>query len=373
MGILDLFAVNHAAKPKIKAAEEYLVPYGSGFSFIDFPSTATRAEAMQVPAVARARGIMCGTVGSLPLHAYNKTTQARVYGNTLLTQPDPSLPLAVTMSWTAEDLLFEGVAYWEILEVSPEDRRPTRARRVEPHYVTYTVDVLDEIITQFYVRGKPVPMSGVGSLIMFNGIDEGILSRGGRTIHTALQIEKAISRMAAEPVPATVLKNSGVDLPADQVTSMLSAWKKARQERSTAYLSGQLDIQTLGFDATQMQLAENRLGMASEIARMVNIPAWYLNAEAASMTYTNVTSERRSLIDFSIRPTLIMPIEQRLSMPDITPITQEVRFGLDDYLRGNPLEQVEVIGKMIELGLIDTDEARGMLDLVERGRENDRN
>lgn len=369
MGLLDLFALNPAAKAPVQAAEQYLVPYSSGFTFVDFPSTATRAEAMQVPAVARARGIMCGTVGALPLHAYNKTTQARVYGNPLLTQPDPSLPLSVTMSWTAEDLLFEGVAYWEILEVSPEDRRPTRARRIEPHYVTYTVNQYDEFITQFYVKGKPVPMSGVGSLIMFNGIDEGILARGGRTIHSALQIEKAISRMAAEPVPATVLKNSGVDLPAEQVTNMLSAWKKARQERSTAYLSGQLDIQTLGFDATQMQLAENRLGMASEIARMVNIPAWYLNAEAASMTYTNVTSERRSLIDFSIKPTLLLPIEQRLSMPDITPITQEVRFDLDEYLRGNPLEQVEIIGKMLELGLIDISAGRRMLDLIEEGSE----
>jgi hypothetical protein len=202
---------------------------------------------------------------------------------------------------------------------------------------------------------------------MFNGIDEGILSRGGRTIHTALAIEKAISRMAAEPVPATVLKNSGVDLPSEQVTNMLAAWKKARQERSTAYLAGNLDIQTLGFDATQMQLAENRMGMASEIARLMNIPAWYLNAEAASMTYTNVQTERRSLLDFSIIPTLAKPLEQRLSMPDITPITQDVRFSLDEFLRGNPLEEAEVVGKYLELDLIDIPTARGMLDLVEKG------
>ncbi len=367
MGLLDFFTVNPVAK-KIDAAAN-LVPYSSGYTFVDFPSTATRAEAMQVPAVARARGIMCGTVGSLPVHAYNKTTQSRVYGNPLLTQPDPSLPLSVTMSWTAEDLLFSGVAYWEVLAVSPEDGRPTQARRVDPFYVTYTINEYDTIITQFFVRGRPVPMTGLGSLIMFNGIDEGILARGGRTIHSALQIEKAISRMAAEPVPTTVLKNSGVDLPEPQVTAMLAAWKRARQERSTAYLAGNLEIQTLGFDATQMQLAENRMGMASEIARMVNIPAWYLNAEAASMTYTNVTSERRSLIDFSIRPTLIMPIEQRLSMPDITPITQEVRFDLDDYLRGNAIDQIEVVGKMLELGLIDIPAGRRMLDLVEEGNE----
>jgi len=365
VGILDLFAVNHAAKKDIEAA--VLVPYQQTYQFFDFPAYVSRSDAMQVPAVARARGIMCGTVGSLPLHAYNKTTQARVYGNPLLTQPDPALPLSVSMAWTAEDLLFEGVAYWQILTVSSEDGRPTQARRIDPTKVTYSINEYDTEITQFYVQGRPVPMTGVGSLIMFNGIDEGILARGGRTIRSALELEKAISRMAAEPVPTTVLKNSGVDLPPEQVTNMLTAWKKARQERATAYLAGNLDIQTLGFDATQMQLAENRMGMASEIARLVNIPAWYLNAEAASMTYTNVTSERRSLIDFSIRPTLIVPIEQRLSMPDITPITQEVRFSLEDYLRGNPLEQIEVVGKMLELQLIDINEARGMLDLVERG------
>lgn len=373
MGLLDLFAVNYAPKQKeIDAAS--VVPYQSYYTYTDTPITANRQEAMQVPAVARARGIMCGTVGSLPLHAYNKTTGARVYGNPLLTQPDPDLPLSVTMAWTAEDLLFRGWSAWQVLAVSTEDGRPTQARRLDPDTVSWNTDYpTNTQISQFFYLGQPLPNSGVGSIIFFNGIDEGILARGGRTIHSAIQVEKAILRMAQEPVPTTVLKNSGVDLPAEQVTNLLTSWKRARQERATAYLAGNLEIQTLGFDAVQMQLAENRMGLASEVARMVNIPAWYLNAEAASMTYTNVTSERRSLIDFSIRPTLIMPIEQRLSMADITPITQEVRFSLEDYLRGNPLEQIEVIGKMLELELIDRDEARGMLDLVERGRENDRN
>jgi hypothetical protein len=33
------------------------------------------------------------------------------------------------------------------------------------------------------------------------------------------------------------------------------------------------------------------------------------------------------------------------------------------------MEQVEVVGKMLELGLIDIPAARGMLDLVEEGSE----
>jgi hypothetical protein len=36
-------------------------------------------------------------------------------------------------------------------------------------------------------------------------------------------------------------------------------------------------------------------------------------------------------------------------------------------LRGNPLEQIEVLGKMLEYGLIDVEEAREEMDLAPRG------
>jgi HK97 family phage portal protein len=118
-----------------------------------------------------------------------------------------------------------------------------------------------------------------------------------------------------------------------------------------------------------MQLTESRLNTAAEIARMCNIPAWYINAESASATYSNVSQERRSLVDFSLRP-FMSCIEERLTMVDVTPRGQKVRFDLDDYLRGNPLEQIEVLGKMLDYGLISVDEAREEMDLAPRGNEN---
>jgi HK97 family phage portal protein len=210
---------------------------------------------------------------------------------------------------------------------------------------------------------------GVGSLIMFSGIDEGILNRGGRTISTALKLEEAVQRMASEPNPTMVIKNTGVDLPAEQVSSLLASWKQSRATRSTAYLSGPLDVQTFGYDAQQMELSQSRLNTASEIARMMNIPAWYLNAESASATYSNVSAERRSLVDFSLSP-YMHAIEERLSMNDLTPRGQEVRFDLDDYLRGNPLEEIQVLTAMLDAGLISIDEARAEMDMAPRGNPN---
>ena len=368
MGFIDFLLGTDTVKPQVQAAATVAIPYYQQDFFTPFNTfRINRGDAMQVPAVARARNIICGTIGTLGLNAYNDVTYAKIEGRSLLKQPDPALPLCTTITWTCEDILFHGHAFWYVLAVSPEDGRPTQARRIDPTRVTFTTDLnTQEIINGFYLDGYLVPPMGVGSLIMFSGMDEGILNRGGRTISTALKLEEAVQRMASEPNPTMVIKNTGVDLPAEQVSSLLASWKQSRATRSTAYLSGPLDVQTFGYDAQQMELSSSRLNTASEIARLCNIPAWYLNAESASATYSNVSAERRSLVDFSLSP-IMHAIEERLSMNDLTPRGQEVRFDLDDYLRGNPLEEIQVLTAMLDAGLISIDEARAEMDLAPRG------
>ena len=368
MGFIDFLLGTDTVKPQVEAKATVAIPYYQQDFFTPFNTfRINRGDAMQVPAVARARNIICGTIGTLGLNAYNDVTYAKIEGRSLLKQPDPALPLCTTITWTCEDILFHGHAFWYVLAVSPEDGRPTQARRIDPTRVTFTTDLnTQEIINGFYLDGYLVPPMGVGSLIMFSGMDEGILNRGGRTISTALKLEEAVQRMASEPNPTMVIKNTGVDLPAEQVSSLLASWKQSRATRSTAYLSGPLDVQTFGYDAQQMELSSSRLNTASEIARLCNIPAWYLNAESASATYSNVSAERRSLVDFSLSP-IMHAIEERLSMNDLTPRGQEVRFDLDDYLRGNPLEEIQVLTAMLDAGLISIDEARAEMDLAPRG------
>ncbi len=52
-------------------------------------TTTTRPTAMSVPAVARARNIICGTIGSLPLTTFNRITGAYVDPHRVINQPDP--------------------------------------------------------------------------------------------------------------------------------------------------------------------------------------------------------------------------------------------------------------------------------------------
>jgi len=320
----------------------------------------TREQAMSVPAVARARNILCGTVGTLPLKEYNSQEQ-EITARKVIDQPDPAVPRSVTLTWLAEDLLFYGVGYLQVMDVSPQDGRPYKLRRINPNRVSYNLSTDRSLIESYNLDTNKLPNDGLGSLIVFQGWDEGVLKRAGRTIQTAIELEAAAYRMASEPVPQMVLNNEGMNLDGDSVAKLLASFKQARRDRSTAYTEGPIKIQTLGFDSAQMQLVEARSHAASEVARLMGIPAWYLNAESASSTYSNVSAERRSLLDFGARQ-IILAIEARLSMDDVTPRGQYVKFDVDDFLRGNPAEQSDIAIKLVAAGIITIDEARDMVD-----------
>ena len=328
----------------------------------------TREQAMTVPAIARSRNILAGSIGTIPMESYNRLTGARITNRTLIVQPDPALPRVNTITWLVDDLIFYGRGYLQVLDVSPEDGRPFRARRIDPRRIQATIDSSGTLITGYQVDSKNVPSSGLNSLIVFNAIDEGVLARGGMTISSAIALEQAAYNMASEPVPQMVLLNEGMNLPSDQVAAVQDSFRRARRERSTAYIEGPIKLEVVGMDSAQMQLVEARQHLSSEIARLMGIPAWYLNAENASATYSNVNSERRALVDFGLRNYLTI-IEDRLSMDDVTPRNQIVRFDLDDFLRGNAAERVEMSIKLYDSGIITRDEAREFIDISPAGSQ----
>jgi phage portal protein BeeE len=121
-----------------------------------------------------------------------------------------------------------------------------------------------------------------------------------------------------------------------------------------------------------MMLNEAKQYMATEIARLMNVPAYYISADMNnSMTYANVQDERRQFVSLSLQP-YISAIEARLSMNDITPSTQYISFDLDSgFLRANPMERLLVIEKMLALGLISVQDAMAMEELSPNGSASD--
>jgi HK97 family phage portal protein len=265
-------------------------------------------------------------------------------------------------------LLFYGVSYWRVTELYADDNRPARFEWVANTRVTFDLDILNEYVTGYYVDGVSVPMEGIGSLITFQAFDEGILARGKELIRAAADLNKAASIAASTPMPSGVLKNNGADLDPKEVQGLLAAWKSARNNRATAFLTSTLEYQATSFSPKEMMYDESKQFLATEIARMCNVPAIYVSADMnSSYTYTNVLDSRKDFVAYSLQP-FISAIEDRLSMDDITAHGNEVRFDLDkQFLRQDPMQELLVIEKLLSLGLITVEQAMEMTDQTPNG------
>jgi HK97 family phage portal protein len=249
-----------------------------------------------------------------------------------------------------------------------DDGRPSGFEWVANTRVTVTTDQYGDEVDYYSINGVRAPMSGVGSLVTFQSLLPGVLETGGRTIQAALDIQKAASVAAATPMATGFIKNSGADLPEAQIQGLLASWKAARNSRSTAYLTSTLDYQTIGYSPKEMMYNEASQYLATEIARLMNVPAYYISADMNnSMTYQNIIDGRKEFVAYSLQP-FISAIENRLSMDDITRRGNQVRFALDEtFLRADTLARLEAIEKMLNLGLIDLEQAQSMEELSPTG------
>jgi phage portal protein BeeE len=108
--------------------------------------------------------------------------------------------------------------------------------------------------------------------------------------------------------------------------------------------------------------------LATEIARLMNVPAYYISADMNnSMTYQNILDGRKEFVAYSLQP-YISAIENRLSMDDLTRHGNVVKFAIDDtFLRADTAARLDAIEKMLSLGLIDLEQAQQMEQLTPNG------
>ncbi len=191
----------------------------------------------------------------MPIENYNKFTGAHVEPNRVFNQPDPRVAGFVIYTWLAEDIFMYGVGYGQVLEMySTTDGGRVRSwTRISPDRVTVETDAMNNNITGYRVDGMAVPNIGVGSLIRFDGGDEGLLNRAGKTINAAMALESAALNYAKDPMPTLALKSTGTNLPAERINSLLNAWRTARQSRATAFLNADVDIKEIKQNLRKLQ------------------------------------------------------------------------------------------------------------------------
>lgn len=304
-----------------------------------------RRDVWLIPAAAQGLQVIAGTIGTLPLERTRGRDPLPL--GPLLSQPDPAEPAVSTWTRLVEDLVLFPEAYLVVLARDADDF-PAHVRYVE-HELVEPVEPIAGAYDDTGAAADPFGASvtryriGPGAGVVVNARDvlrfpshwPGLLVVGARALRTSMLLESAAQRFATIDLPAGSLKNTGADLPPAKVDEILATWERARRTHGIGYLNALIDFKAEQWDPSQLQLVDARRWQTAEIARLLNLPSRYLNAETeSSMTYSNVESARRDLVDLSLRPYL-GAVERRLSMDDSCPHGQAVAWDLDAFYRGD--------------------------------------
>jgi HK97 family phage portal protein len=376
MGLLQTLGFKSAEKQTVEAQYAPAVMdttygYGSFNTNSSFGYNGVgidRNFALQVSSVARCRNLVAGVISSIDLGLYKKSTGEKLGSPVWLEQPDQRQPRSVTIAATVDSLMFYAVAYWRVTSLYADDGRPSGFEWVANNRVTYTTNQFGTEVKDYFVDGQLVPMSGIGSLVTFQSLLPGVLQSASTTIKAAWDVQKAAAVSAATPMATTILKNNGADLPESQIQGILAGWNSARRNRSTAYLTSTLSAENIGFSPKEMGYVDFSQYLATEISRAMNVPSYLISADMNnSMTYQNILDGRKEFVAYSLQP-YISAIEDRLSMNDITNSSNQVRFAVDDtFLRVDAKDRLDIIEKMLNLDLIDVNQARQMEQLTPLG------
>lgn len=320
-----------------------------GFTSYEDPQTPVapinRSAAIQVPAVKKGRDLIAGTIASIPFHVIDGDNVELV--SNLLEQPESSLARSVTMAKTVEDLLFEAVAYWWVRERT-WNGWPVKITRLE----TAMTQIDERGHAKVVINNKPVDIPPK-DLIVFTSPTEGVLTAGARAIRTYLKLSAAADRYADSPMPQgwfTPKPESDPD--EDDVQTALDEWDAARRSRATGYVNAALDYHTAQWSPEQLQMGDARQHAVLEIARVFGLDAEDLDVSTTSRTYQNSQDRRIAKIN-DVLGMYIEAIEDRLSMPDVTPRGHKVKADFNGFLRADDKTRFETYQLGVELGIYD--------------------
>lgn len=327
----------------------------------------SRAEALQVPAVLRSRNLIAGTLAHLPVHIRDKERKI-ASPTTLLDQIDPDVANIVTFAETYEDLLFEGVSWWRVLEFGWHNF-PTFAQHISPErvYVSGMSLPLEGGPVPYagpvrvYVDGRPVRDEEV---IRFDSPNPPLLKHAARAIRTCLRLDTTASMYADEPMPLgyfTPRDGMSRQRSVKEIEDILADWERLRRQKAWGYVGAEWEAKVLQFNAEQIQLADQRQHAVLEIARAAGVDPEDLGVSTTSRTYQNAEQRRLDLLDFTLSP-YATAVEQRLSMRDVLPRGYWAKVNFDGFLRSDTKTRMEAYQIGLNVGAYTEEEIRELED-----------
>ena len=312
-------------------------------NFINYTTGTDRTIALRNPTISRARDLICGMIGCLEIEQYGRVWNGDEYEyvdlppDTWFQNPDPNVTRNFIMSFTADDLIFYGRAFWVVTQRNAAGF-PTAFTWIPAADVT----TWDQAGTQWWGPSSQIYFQGIelktDDVVQFLSPIPGLLFTGQRAINTASRLDLAAERFATMEVPAGYLKQtSGEPMSGQELADLAAAWSEARQTSSVAALNEYVEWRESNIDPSKLELVSARTYQALELARIANIPPYLVGAPTGSgMTYQNAQQARQDLYLFGAKP-YIDCIEQTLSLNSVTPRGRYIKLDVDSYLEENDI------------------------------------
>lgn len=341
--------------PNVQPASRITKPISIN-SAVDFARmrSITRKELLSIPAFRSAIMKVAGTAGSLPYHAMDANGQP--VSHSLLAQPERERTRSVTMTRLATDLLVDKYVLWVVIDRN-SDGFPTFCK----HIVREKWDQ-DTTTGIFTVDGTKIDPADAK---LFESPFEALTDVAAPTVWMIQKLRRRTANYADNPQAREVYKpNNGIEYTDEEIDAFLDQIQKSRDEGVAGWLPGGIDMETIEqMTPEQLMLVPAMQYLVVEVARLTGVDPTWLGVDTSTRTYSNIVDERRNFLDFVVMPGVILPMEERLSLDDMTPRGHVVKANLDVFLRLNTLERMQAYEIGSRVGAYDPKRVAQLEDL----------
>jgi len=297
------------------------------------PQPLSRLEAMGIPALAKARNLICSTIAKLPLRVLNaKGVLSDTDQPAWTYRTDSSVSPFLRMLWTLDDMLFHGACLWAVDRGS--EGQILNAERVPWEWWTVTAE------GAIAIHGEVVQNSL--DVIYFPGPVEGLLEKDLSSLRAARSIAATVEKRVKSPIPVMEIHASGDggnEPTPEEAKGLITSYNAARRdpEGATVFTPSSVTLISHGDKADSGFMVEGRNQVRLDVANMTGVPVALLDGSVstASLTYSTQEGRRNEFVDYGLS-IWMEAIAGRLSQDDVVPRGQHVEFDLSDFLTTTP-------------------------------------
>jgi hypothetical protein len=290
----------------------------------DYTPPVTVEDALSVPAVAKARGILHSLIDNRPLVAYNRAGERLVTQPTWLYRSQSGIPVADRTESMLDDHLFHGETLLWITERG-SDNFP-----INVEHVPFSAWKRD---TQGVIQIREQEINNDDLIWIKGPVPGGLLNTGAKKIRESMKLDSAALSRATTQVPMMELHlTDDVEMDADEQEGLYQAALKTFQnpDRPIMITPANVEVRVHGDKHTDM-FESGRNAIRIDIANHLNIPANLLDGGVDNKTiaYSNEQGKRNELYDMTLQ-FWTKGIEGYLSQDRATPRGTSIRFDFSD-------------------------------------------